>query len=298
MRRPRYTLISGDFYVRYPDLPRNGPEPDGDTVSFLPDNDQIVRSLPRFNDVAPDRKHLGTYAIRFEGIDALETHFENQHQNLEFARAARDRMLAFLGFTDIDFWPDRPNKVKKAEPHPIRGHVLANGIESNGRVLSLVFPGTSTLDAGDGDPVFATPELLEKSANATLLREGLAYAELYSTMPLDLIARMRELIGRARKDAQGFWPRESLTTAAAVRPANLADLTTLIMFPKLYRRLVAYFKAGNTDLAGFDSWIRVDPRRDDQALLPTGEMGNLHDLYRLTADGLSLNFNPEELMFH
>jgi hypothetical protein len=26
---PRYTLITGDFYIRYPDLPRHGPEPDG-----------------------------------------------------------------------------------------------------------------------------------------------------------------------------------------------------------------------------------------------------------------------------
>jgi hypothetical protein len=90
MATPRYTLITGDFYVRYPDLPRNGPEPDGDTVNFLPDNDDLVRGLPRFNQVGPDRRHLGTYSTRFEGIDALETHFENQHQDLTSARQARD----------------------------------------------------------------------------------------------------------------------------------------------------------------------------------------------------------------
>jgi hypothetical protein len=34
MPAPRYVLITGEFYVLYPDLPRNGPEPDGDTISF------------------------------------------------------------------------------------------------------------------------------------------------------------------------------------------------------------------------------------------------------------------------
>lgn len=298
MSTSRYTLITGDFYIMYPDLPTNGPEPDGDTINFLPDNDQIVRSLPRFNGVPPERKHLGTYGVRFEGIDALESHFQNQHQNLEFAHAARDRMLAFMGFSRVSFWDDRPNKVQKALPHPIRGHLLANGIEANGRVLALAFPGTSTLDAGDGDLVFVTEELLEKSANAMLLREGLAYAELYSTMPLDLIARMRELIRAARAERLGFWPKESLTTSAAIRPEHLADLRTLIMFPKLYRRMVAYFKEGNRGSAGFDTWLRAAPNRDDEALLPTGEMGNLHDLYNLTEHGLTLRISPEELMFH
>jgi hypothetical protein len=61
MPGPRYTLIRGEFYIRYPDLPRNGPEPDGDTINFLPDNDDLVRSLPRFGNTGPDRRHLDTY---------------------------------------------------------------------------------------------------------------------------------------------------------------------------------------------------------------------------------------------
>src|SRR5829696_402765 len=89
--RSRYMVISGDFYILYPDLPRQGPEPDGDTISFLPNDDSLVQALPRVIGVAPDRKHLGTYSVRFEGIDPLETHFMNRHQTLQFAEAARDR---------------------------------------------------------------------------------------------------------------------------------------------------------------------------------------------------------------
>ncbi len=36
-------------------------------------------------------------------------------------------------------------------------------------------------------------------------------------------------------------------------PGRLADLEPRVMFPKLYGRLVAYFRAGNTDLAGSTS---------------------------------------------
>jgi hypothetical protein len=141
MPAPRYVLISGEFYVLYPDLPRNGREPDGDTISFLPDHDDLIWALPRFNGRPPDRKHLGTYSVRFEGIDALETHFQNQHQNLEFANAARDLMLREVGFTQVDFFPDRPNKVQAAQPHPLPGHILATGIEANGRIVAQVYAG-------------------------------------------------------------------------------------------------------------------------------------------------------------
>ena len=71
------------------------------------------------------------------------------------------------------------------------------------------------------------------------------------------------------------------------------------MFPKLYRRLVTYFRTTtSTDLTTFDSWIRADPiHRDDRALLPTGEIGNLHDTYEITVDGIRLTYRPEQLMF-
>jgi len=72
---PRYTLIRGEFYILYPDLPKNGPQPDGDTINFLPDHEDLVLALKRFSNRRAERKHLGTYSVRFEGIDALETHF-------------------------------------------------------------------------------------------------------------------------------------------------------------------------------------------------------------------------------
>src|SRR5512144_2360994 len=284
MAAPRYTLILGDFYILYPDLPRNGPEPDGDTINFLPDTDELIRRLPRFSAVGPDRRHLGTYGVRFEGIDALETPLNNQHQNLSFARAARDHMLARTGFGEVTFLPDRPNKVDTAEHHPIRGYLLANGIESNGRVLAQVYPGEPELDglhgAADGDRVFVDTRVLDASANT------------------DLVHHVRELVTATRTGGVGFWPQEHLTTSTRLNLHGLTDLSELIMFPKLYRRLVAYFQDAHTDLTGFDTWIRADPiHRDDRVLLPSGEIGNLHDTYNVNTDGITLRHLPEQLMF-
>ena len=297
MGSPRYTLLTGDFYILYPDLPRNGPQPDGDTISFFPDNDDVVQNLKRFSGVRPERKHLGVYSIRFEGIDALETHYLGRHQNLEFAQKARDQMLKLVGYKLVKFWPDSPNNVQSAQPHPLRGYVIANGIESNGRVLGLVYGGKPTVGQ-DGDRVFLDEALLDRSVNAALIREGLAYAELYSSMPLDLIKHMRRLVKAARNAGQGFWYQENVGRNARAQIYGLADLAEMVMFPKLYRRLVKYFEDGYVGLSNFDTWIRADKvGRDDSALLPSGEVGNLHDLYTVGRRGIKLRLYPEDLTF-
>lgn len=297
-RRPRYTLITGEYYILYPDLPRNGPQLDGDTINFLPDNEDIIEALPRFSGRRPERKHLGTYSVRFEGIDALETHFQNRHQNLEFANKARDRMLELMGFGRVEFWADHPNNVKSAEHPPLRGHLFANGIESNGRVLGLVYPGEVGDDLRDGQQVFVDTDRLEASVNARLVGEGLAYAELYGTMPMQLIRHLRQLVKAARQAGAGFWPRESVGRRTRRKLQGLADLPELVMFPKLYRRLVNYFLDGHKGLSAFDAWVRADPvKRDDRALLPDGEMGNLHDLYDVNPRGIKLRQLPEDLIF-
>lgn len=161
-----------------------------------------------------------------------------------------------------------------------------------------MFPGQQNLGAADGDKVFADEAILETSVNAALVREGLAYGELYGTMPLDLIRRMRQLVTSTRQNVSGFWPKEDVTVDSRVQLQGLPDLPELIIFPKLYRRLVTYFRAGNVGLASFDTWIRADPvNRDDTALLPTGELDNLHDLYNVDPGGITLRYLPEDLTF-
>ena len=111
--KSRYTLIKGKYWIHYPDRPRQGPQPDGDTVRFQPDNPELVRALPWFSGTGPDFNTRGNIAVRYEGIDALETHFGDAHQELQFAKAARAENLRLLGFTNVSYFSDR---IKTSRP--------------------------------------------------------------------------------------------------------------------------------------------------------------------------------------
>ena len=162
-------------------------------------------------------------------------------------------------------------------------------------MLGLVFAGPTPL--ADGARVFVDDATLDRSVNADLVRAGLAYEEPYDTMPMALVRHLRAAIHKARANALGLWPTEGLTTEKAALLRNLADLQALAMWPKLFRRLAAYFGEGHLGLAQFDAWLRDDKvGRDDTLRLPDGEKGNMHDTYAVKGDKLLLNFKPEDLL--
>jgi hypothetical protein len=120
-----YTLLRGNFVIRYPDLPRQGPEPDGDTVKFLPDTPALVEALPRRSGIPPDINARGI-SVRLEAIDALETHFGETHQELVGANAARDELLRLLGFTNVVFFDDQPDELPQQRREPRRVAQMRN----------------------------------------------------------------------------------------------------------------------------------------------------------------------------
>jgi hypothetical protein len=140
-----YTLLRGHFVIRYSDSPRQGPEPDGDTIKFRPDVPGLVEGLPRRSGRPPDINSRGV-SVRLEAIDALETHFQETYQELAGANGARDELLRLLGFTNVVFFDELPNKVQSADQEAIRGHVLSNGVDANGRLIAFAYtadhPGT------------------------------------------------------------------------------------------------------------------------------------------------------------
>lgn len=291
----RYTLIKGNYWIHYPDRPRQGPQPDGDTVTFHPDDPQLVRGLPWFSQVGPGFNARGNIPVRYEGIDALETHFQGAHQQLQFAEEARDLNLRLLGFTNVRFFDDLPNVVESVDVNPMPGYVIANGIESNGRLLGQVYAGTTT--EADGTNIFLEAPRLNQSVNSQLVMAGLAYVEPYDTMPITLVQNMRQVIATARQGQAGLFPSEDVSLANAARISDLDELQGLVMWPKLFRRLASYFSSGHSGLGQFDSWIRQDPiHRDDSLRLPNGEKANMHDAYIINGDTMQLQFNPEDLL--
>ncbi|MEV6978363.1 hypothetical protein [Kitasatospora sp. NPDC093806] len=293
-----YTLLHGVFVIRYPDLPRQGPEPDGDTVKFRPDNPALVENLPRPSGRPPGINARGI-SVRLEAIDALETHFGETHQELTFANAARDRLLALLGFTGVTFFADQPNKIESADQDTIAGHVLSNGIDANGRLIGFVYPGTPAED--DGTDVHLETDRLDLSANAKLLAEGLVYPAFYATLPAELRVHLAVSSQAARAAKSGLWPN-----AAGDPDAGFADvpdleaLQKLTIWPKLFRRLVSFLATAPPNLTGFDAWLRQDPvHRDDPLfLLDKAEHGNLHDVIAVNNSGQAIQLTqfPEHFI--
>ncbi|MEV6038412.1 hypothetical protein AB0L65_45200 [Nonomuraea sp. NPDC052116] len=296
-----YTLLRGNFVIRYADLPRQGPEPDGDTVKFLPDSPALVEGLPRRSGHPPKINRRGV-SVRLEAIDALETHFEETHQQLAGANAARDELLRLLGFTNVRYWEDLPNKVQSADQDSIRGHVLTNGVDANGRLIGFAYagdpPGADGADGADGAAVFLDPALVDASANGTLLAGGLVYPAFYATLPAQLRTHLAEVSQAARGKAAGIWPGSTADPNGAATVTGLADAEGLVMWPKLFRRLVPYLAAGFTDFDGFDAWLRADPvNRDDEVFLLTKlERGNLHDVIKGAGQQIQLTVWPEEFI--
>jgi len=292
-----YTLLRGSFVIRYADLPHQGPEPDGDTIKFKPDTPALVESLPRISGRPPKINGRGI-SVRFEAIDALETHFEETHQELAGANDARDAMLADLGFTNVTFFPNAPNQVESADQDSLRGHVLSNGIDANGRMIGFVYAGDPA--GPDGSTVFLDEAGVDGSVNARLLAEGRVYPAFYGSLPAALRTHLAAS-SRAAREAQpplGLWPRSTADPNGAQAIADLTALEQLVIWPKLFRRVVSFFAAGFTNFDGFDTWLRADPvNRDDKLfLLDPLENGNLHDVVSASGSRLQLTAWPEEFI--
>ena len=155
-------------------------------MKFQPDTPTLVDTLPRRSGHLAQSNSRGI-SVRLEAIDALETHFDNDHQELAGANAARDALLTQLGFTGVTFFPDAPNNVDHADQDSVRGHVLSNGIDANGRMIGFIYPGDPA--EPDGAQVFLDNPRVDTSINAALLTAGLVYPAFYDTLPADLRAR-------------------------------------------------------------------------------------------------------------
>lgn len=289
-----YTLIRGDFHIINPERPRQGPEPDGDTLKFQPDNPALIETLTQPGR-APGFNRMGQINLRFEGIDALETHYSQMHQNMEFALGARDAMLAMAGFGAVKFWDDLPAKVETVENHPRPGYVLTRTLDTHGRIISFVFPGDPP--EMDGAQVFLDEDRLDQSFNAALVRDGWAYPAFYTTLPISLKDRLAAHTGEARQAGRGLWPHAEATATDPATVPDLATLETLVIWPKLFRRLARFFAQGNQQLSGFETWLRADPvNRDDRLILPNMELGNMHDLIEVEGNELRMLHPPEAVI--
>src|SRR5262245_52294833 len=134
----RYTLIKGSF-------PIVGTEPDGDTIRFRPDTPAFVDKLGPAGQ-RPGWTQGGTQlSVRFEAIDALETHFQGARQQVQLGDLATRQMLSAAGFSSVQ---TSGTKVTSAVPPAVRGYVAANSLDSYGRMIAFVFASSAARRLG------------------------------------------------------------------------------------------------------------------------------------------------------
>src|SRR3954468_20217223 len=86
-----FTLIQGTFHLvgRTRAGKDSGFEPDGVSMQFKPDDAKLLDRLQK-NGSAYRLTSIGSTQLRFEGVDALELHFEGSPQTRPLADNARD----------------------------------------------------------------------------------------------------------------------------------------------------------------------------------------------------------------
>jgi hypothetical protein len=226
-----FKIIKGSFHVR-------NYSPDGDSIRFKPDNTALVHDLngsrPRFN----ARNHV---QLRIEAIDTLETHYSppsgggSLHQPLGLAHAAMNRLLEFVGITNVR-WDSAHQTVVSANDGT-RGYILARTVEKNGRPVAFVYQGEA--NENDGDDVNLDVERLSQSYNYAAIAEGLAYATYYRGLFHDLRDALSSAATNARERGFGVYALDR--TNNGFTADSLTSITqNHTILPKLFRRLSEY----------------------------------------------------------
>jgi len=278
-----FRVIQGTFHVV-------GYSPDGDSVRFKAQNEANWALLEGRAVKLNKQKHA---QLRIEAIDTLETHYNNQHQPLQFADAATLQLFALLGIKNV-VWNAAHSKVTAAKDGT-SGFIITRTTEENGRPVAFVFGPEQTLT--DGQEIFIDPKLAKKSVNYLMLKAGLAFPTFYDGLFYDLREAFAAQTAKARKKKRGLWAVDVSNVFTQI--SGLVDVTeTHVLLPKLFRRIVAFLaeNGGVFDPAKFIA----DLKKGNERVLVLNKLHFTHfdNLVETDADGkIRLTELPEELVF-
>lgn len=226
-----FTLIKGSFRAV-------GMSPDGDSIRFAADDRDLINSLPGG---PPDPNPRPSVQLRLEGIDALETHYAARHQPTQWARAARDRLLNFVGIRNV-VWDANQATVVSANDGT-RGWILSRAKEKFGRPVAFLFAGETVEQ--DGSQIMLRTDLLKQSFNHAAMAEGLAYPTYYEGLFSDLRNELTSVAQAARANGLGLWPVDR-STAGFDATSLAVIIDDVAILPKLFRRLSDYMATEGT----------------------------------------------------
>ncbi len=283
-----FLLIRGAFVVI-------GKSPDGDSVRFVPDNADLLKELKNSYRIRVSRD--GSVQLRFEAIDAPELHFGSSEQPLGVE--ARDVLLKLMGFTRVAFTPNQT--ATAATPERVRGAILSQAAEGNGRPISYVLLEGGAGSQTDGSRVKLDNALLRKTMNDAMLRNGLAYYTVYSSTPLAQREYFKAVALEARNKKLGVWAVDK-TAAFTLETQSDVDVSGQLILPKLFRRATSYLQdvAKGKFSGNLKAWLiasRDTKVPEDDLVDVAGVRQNLSDLITISGKTVRFAGDPLEMVF-
>jgi hypothetical protein len=170
--------------------------------------------------------------------------------------------------------------VTSAEPDSVPGAILSKSAEVNGRAISYMLlqsdveqlRGNDGNPVKDGDSIEVTDQVLQRTVNHRLIREGLAYYTVYTSTPYDHRLLLRGAASEARTERRGVWGADSTTEFVLDNSDSIGPDGQLIL-PKLFRRCTDYLKAVAGGFTGnLPEWListssSLSRQEDDQVVV-------------------------------
>lgn len=275
-----FTLIKGKFFV-------TGYQPDGDSLRFK------ANKLSNWNKLEGRKVKLtkNLAQLRFEAIDALETHYKGWHQPKKLGKAAADYLLKQAGFDDVK-WGSSGIKVSSVKKDGMPGFVYSRMTEKYARPVCFVFAGNTPKK--DGSEQFLSVSELKKSLNYKLLAAGLAYPIYYDSLFSDFRNSMTVAVKKARKDGKGVWIGDK--TGGVLVSNRKAVEEKYHFFPKLFRRIVEFTSKKSTfSISGFLGYDAL--KKEKVEILSKGHSTHFDNLIKMQGNKVGLKYKSEDLMF-
>jgi endonuclease YncB( thermonuclease family) len=287
-----FLVITGTFHLvgRTPAGYPAGFAPDGDSVQFRPTDHSLLERLTRVG--RPYRlTSIGSTQLRFEGIDALELHFDGSHQPRPLADRARDFLTGELDLNPVPYQAPANIRVRPpVERDATPGYILSRALEVTGRPVAFA----AAPPAPAGAEVYLRAGLLRQSLDYRSVDRGQSYPLFYDTLFADLRAVLAKAATTARQARRGVWRSDRSRSGLVVRSQTDLEQNGVI-FPKLFRRLTEYLRRQGRDLSGFLPWLEIT--REQVLELPTTSFTHFEDVLDVQANTIKLRPRPEELVF-
>lgn len=275
-----FTLIKGTFHV-------TGYSPDGDSIRFKAHTKSNWNNLEKTRrPVLLNKKYHAQ--LRLEGADALETHYKSKHQPKDIGYVATDFLLDSLGIKNV-VWTPSHYRVRSADDGT-PGYLLTRSTDVYGRPVSFIFTGNTPKK--DGQNYFLSKSWLKQSLNYKLLKSGNAFPTFYTSMFWDLRDEITKAVKQARSSNIGVWPYD---WSDAIPETTMDSISyDYVIFPKLFRRLVAHLKKGGK-ISEFNNYLKDNP--DKLIILKHAHESNFENIIETSGKKVMMTELPEYIAF-